>query len=91
MVGLLVERDSGCVYQFRLGDEKYGEKQPKTLCRRLDIVWVISSHRGKGIGRQLLRSFMERNTDKPLAVQMPISDDGEKLLRLLHLTEFWVS
>ena len=90
-VGLLVERDSSCTRQLRLGDERYSDEEPETGCRSLDVIWVISSHRGKGIGKQLLKSFIERNADKPMAVQVPISEDGERLLRSFQLTQFWVS
>jgi len=81
VVGLLVERDCGCVYKIHLGDEHNAVELPETMCRRLDVVWVLKSHRGKAIGKQLLKSFMDRNADKPLAVQAPISDDGQRLLR----------
>jgi GNAT superfamily N-acetyltransferase len=89
-VGLLVERDWECKHKIHLGDERYGDEQPETACRRLDVIWVLKSYRGKGIGKQLLRSFMDRNTDKPLAVQVPISDDGQRLLRAFQWTEFWI-
>jgi GNAT superfamily N-acetyltransferase len=90
VVGLLVERDWGCIYKLRLGDDHYGDEQPEIECRRLDVIWVLKSYRGKGVGKLLLRSFVGRNTDKPLAVQVPISDDGQRLLRTFQWTEFWV-
>ena len=46
--------------------------------------------RSRGIGKKLLTEFIGKLENKPLGVQWPISPDGERLLRSLGLTEFWI-
>lgn len=88
IVGLLIERDWECTAQYSLSSNAI-EKQPETLCRRLEVVWVLTSQRKKGIGKKLMEEFLQR-LQRPLAVQMPISADGQSLLRSLGLADFWV-
>ncbi len=87
VIGFLVERDcQGSVY-YSL--HKYSKKKsPKTLCRRLDTVWVINSQRRKGIAKRLATDFLQR-LDKPLAIRLPIPYEAKHLLRSSQITEFY--
>lgn len=89
-VGLLVGREYQCSLLFKLDDKASSKEMPDTLCRSLEIAWVLASHRNRGVGKKLLTKFVARLESKPLAVQWPISSDGERLLRSLGLMEFWV-
>jgi GNAT superfamily N-acetyltransferase len=89
-VGVLIGRDYECTLQFRLDNRALSKEMPETLCRSLEIAWVLASHRNRGIGKQLLTAFLGKLESKPLAVQWPLSPDGERLLRSLGLTEFWI-
>jgi hypothetical protein len=89
-IGLLVGREYSCSLLFRLNDRASSQEMPETLCRNLEVAWVLASHRNRGIGKQLLTKFMGQLEGKPLGVQYPISPDGERLLRSLGLTEFWI-
>lgn len=88
VVGLLVERDWHCRFQVRLSTEKV-EERTETICRRVDIVWVLESQRRQGIGKALLTDFVSRLADRPLAVQLPISQDGRALVRSFGIDQFW--
>ena len=89
-VGILVGREYPCSLLFRLNDRASSQEMPETLCRSLEIAWVLASHRNRGVAKKLLTEFMARLEGKPLAVQLPLSANGERLLRSLGLTEFWV-
>lgn len=88
VVGLLVERDWHCRFRVCLSTEKV-EERTETICRRVDIVWVLESKRRQGIGKALLTDFVSRLAHKPLAVQLPMSQDGRALMRSLGIDQFW--
>ena len=96
VVGLLVERDRKCnLYECRdLADSNRAklEQREPTICRQVDVVWVLGSQRGQGLGKALMNDFLKRlGTDKPLAVQLPASAVGKRLLLSVGLQEFWIS
>jgi GNAT superfamily N-acetyltransferase len=89
-VGILVGREYSCSLLFRLNDRASSLEMPETLCCNLEVAWVLESHRNRGIGKKLLTEFIAKLDGKPFGVQWPISPDGERLLRSLRLTEFWI-
>src|SRR5438445_3016710 len=64
-VGILVGREYSCSLLFRLNDRASSQEMPETLCHNLEVAWVLSSHRNRVIGKQLLTEFRRLLEGKP--------------------------
>ena len=92
IIGYLAAHDVSQHRHWDLDGSDYGA-QDDTLRPRIDLIWVASSYRGKGVGATLVQALADDFGCQPADVSWstPISDAGRRLARRISPEGIWFS